>query len=521
MANTDSAEPLDGNTATPRPVGPVARADRLVQLDVMRGLALFGILLINARQMFQPFFFSNTDYANAPVGVIPGEVGALSNWFVLNTLFDMKFITLFSLLFGIGFALQFGRSRSRDTGFAGTYMRRLLVLGLFGALHAALFYPADILVTYAVCGALFFAIARNWGPALLFQVGTLLFCATVVLNIALTGAAISVPGLVGPIILMVACAVLTALIKLPIWVRSLAVLAILVAALGWQVTAQSAGPAEMANETTLIETQRTAHAVSEAFTSGQHVFSDTNMSLPLDPRSLESARNTENLDDIQLNIIEQSIMRSGPVGAHVTRGLMTVAAVQLYGVLYLYWRTLALFAIGAALMKWGLLARQSRLAQPAMWFGLGLGIPVAVAASWLHYVTLTGTAPFATASVPLHDLSSLLIALGLIGLVLTVIRSSSLRGPAAVLASLGRMALTNYIAQSAALALLTTSFGLGLAGQLTRWEQTIACLAIFAGLAVLSRLWLLVFEYGPLEWVWRSLTYLRPARLMKTPAGGE
>ena len=119
-------------------LGPVAVAGRLVHLDILRGIALFGILLINAEQMFQPFFFSELDYANAPVSIIPGETGAVWNWAILHTLFDTKFITLFSLLFGIGFALQIERAQNRQQPFTGVYLRRMFVLALFGILHASL-----------------------------------------------------------------------------------------------------------------------------------------------------------------------------------------------------------------------------------------------------------------------------------------------------------------------------------------------------------------------------------------------
>lgn len=63
--------------------------------------AVFGILVVNVEQMFFPML-----YANDPVSVVPGETMALPVWFFTDALFENKFLTLFSLLFGAGFALQ-------------------------------------------------------------------------------------------------------------------------------------------------------------------------------------------------------------------------------------------------------------------------------------------------------------------------------------------------------------------------------------------------------------------------------
>jgi uncharacterized protein len=116
---------------------------RIPALDSLRGIALFGILIVNA-----PFFLM-------PDGAI-GNYGALTfpGWhnrlaeFVMSWFFDGKFILIFSFLFGWGMHTQMGRGPE----FAPRYMRRLLGLFLIGLFHAVFLFVGDILVTYALLG---------------------------------------------------------------------------------------------------------------------------------------------------------------------------------------------------------------------------------------------------------------------------------------------------------------------------------------------------------------------------------
>nr|MCU0750620.1 DUF418 domain-containing protein [Akkermansiaceae bacterium] len=75
------------------------------------------------------------------------------------------------------------------------------------------------------------------------------------------------------------------------------------------------------------------------------------------------------------------------------------------------------------------------------------------------------------------------------------------------LAASGRMALTNYLLQSLIGTTVFYGYGLGLAGQMGRLGTMATALLVFAAQAYLSLLWLKRFRYGPMEWLWRSLTY--------------
>lgn len=125
------------------PLSPVAPAERVELLDIFRGFALLGVLIANMRGFNGPMvaYFDHTLMWQEPVnrGV----------QFLVDTFVSGKFITIFSFLFGIGFAIQMERAASRPPGFLGR--RYGFLLGL-GAVHMFLLWWGDILLTYAVFG---------------------------------------------------------------------------------------------------------------------------------------------------------------------------------------------------------------------------------------------------------------------------------------------------------------------------------------------------------------------------------
>ena len=115
--------------ATPLPV-----AERLPLLDILRGFALMGILIMNMPG-FSTSMFAEADGSH----LWTGRVGQLAEQ-VRDALFSGKFNSMFSLLFGIGFTLQYARMQERDPAHASRlYLRRLGALFAFGVIHAVVF----------------------------------------------------------------------------------------------------------------------------------------------------------------------------------------------------------------------------------------------------------------------------------------------------------------------------------------------------------------------------------------------
>src|SRR5580704_1826325 len=127
-------------------VGPVAAADRIIFIDILRGVAMFAILAGNMRGYNAPDFL----YGNIKV-LFHGRADLIAQGFI-DIFLTAKFVTLFSFLFGLGFAVQLSRAEARGARFLSFYPRRLAALALFGVIHGILIWWGDILLNYALAG---------------------------------------------------------------------------------------------------------------------------------------------------------------------------------------------------------------------------------------------------------------------------------------------------------------------------------------------------------------------------------
>jgi len=124
-------------------------SERLATLDILRGFALMGILIMNMPG-FNSSFFTEADGSHLWPSALDQRAEHLR-----EALFSGKFNSMFSLLFGIGFTIQFTRMSAKFPGLAtALYMRRLAVLAVLGVVHAWVFWPGDVLHTYAILGLL-------------------------------------------------------------------------------------------------------------------------------------------------------------------------------------------------------------------------------------------------------------------------------------------------------------------------------------------------------------------------------
>lgn len=141
--------------ATPRPP-----EDRLHLMDALRGFALLGILLMNIE------FFNRSvhDYMSG-IDTSPGAAG-IAAW-IVYVFVQGKFWVLFSLLFGMGFALMQDRLAGTGRPFGRLYFRRTLALMAFGLLHIVLLWPGDILFAYSITALVLMAFLKVRGVAVL------------------------------------------------------------------------------------------------------------------------------------------------------------------------------------------------------------------------------------------------------------------------------------------------------------------------------------------------------------------
>src|SRR5262245_47254167 len=126
---------------------PVEEASRIAPNDVLRGFALLGILVMN----IQSFSMIDVAYIN------PTAYGDLTGanywvWVLCHVFADLKFMSIFSMLFGAGILLMTERVEARGGRAAPLHYRRMAWLVLFGLLHSFLLWTGDILYTYGLCG---------------------------------------------------------------------------------------------------------------------------------------------------------------------------------------------------------------------------------------------------------------------------------------------------------------------------------------------------------------------------------
>ena len=135
-----------GRNPATKTAEPVRATDRILSIDVLRGLALFGVLMVNLTTDFRISLFRQFLGPYAGQSVLDQTLEAGISFF-----FFMKAFALFSLLFGVGLAVQFEHLAKRtDRGVL--LVRRLLVLLLFGCLHMVFIWDGDILTEYAIAG---------------------------------------------------------------------------------------------------------------------------------------------------------------------------------------------------------------------------------------------------------------------------------------------------------------------------------------------------------------------------------
>lgn len=379
---------------------PVARGERVVALDALRGLAVLGILLVNVQYFQGPQRFLET--ADGLPWTGPDRVAA----YLVTALVEGKFIAAFAFLFGLGIALQSARAEARGQPAGRLLVRRLAVLAVFGAAHSFLLWYGDVLLTYAALGLVLVA-ARRAAPRAL-----LAFSA----------------GLYG---------------------------------LGAFVLLVSAAAPE---------------------TDGGAAFAE---------------------------LAEQGVRayRSGSYGRMLAQRLRELGV---------YWAgfpfngpwTLAPMLAGLAAGRAGLPGRLDRevpLLRRVAVVGVGVGLPLSLLAAAADSSLALALAP---------PLSLGYLALGAL-LFCRYARAAVTRN----LAPIGRMALTNYLLQT----VLATAvyYGLGRYGRGTLIAALGLTVAIWTVNLVLSRLWLARFPSGPVETLWRRLTYGSASVTPTTAGTGE
>jgi uncharacterized protein len=160
---------FDEPSSLPKPAAlPVEGGERVGSVDVIRGVALMGILAMNIVNFGWPGMVYSI-----PIMAPEYDSGDMILWGLNHLFFDTKMMTLFSMLFGAGLVLMSDRAAGRGAKMGWIYYRRVFWLLVIGLIHAYLIWDGDILVMYASCGLLLYPV-RKWSAKTLIIVGVCL-----------------------------------------------------------------------------------------------------------------------------------------------------------------------------------------------------------------------------------------------------------------------------------------------------------------------------------------------------------
>ncbi len=426
--------------------------ERIEALDVLRGVALFGILLMNVTGMGLPDAYSN------PANAGGAEGANLWAWIVTEVGFEGTQRAIFSMLFGASVVLFMTRlEASGRPDAADIYVRRNLWLIGFGLFNAfILLWNGDILYMYGVI-ALFVLPFRKLTAKTLLAMGA----GALLLGAAWTGKET------------------------------------------WEnLRTHEAYAAAIAAQPDPEERDEAQEAAVSAWegVAGNYVSAPSDIAESI-------AYHTGGYCKAFLPIAHES---SGWHGWGTYRYFFDVFGMMLIG--------MALFKSGVLTLR-----RPAALYWGMMIAGYAVGLAVnIVEMRWILAHDFSAVAFVQTA--PSYDLGRLFMALGHVGALLLFVRSGALGWLRRSLAAVGQMAVTNYLTHS--LLALIVFILLGQFGQWERHQLYYYVLAIWVAQLILSPLWLRHFRFGPVEWLWRWLTYLKrppmrrgPAVVMEVPPG--
>ena len=417
--------------------------DRIESLDVLRGFALLGILLVNivAFGLVSSAFLDPGIYLT-PIGGIDYIV-----WAFIELSSEGAMRTLFSILFGAGVVLFVTGSTAKS---GWLHYRRNFWLLVFGLINAYIFlWPGDILVTYALSGFVLWFV-RNWKARSLLILATFLILIGSLQNFAM--------------------------------------------------------------KNTLEIARDAAEEMKISISKGEE-FSEETAAWAQGWIDYEEDNQAE-IDNIPNEIKKRTSSYSSAYEYNLEK-----ANEMIYFVLpfFLFLDALMMMVIGMALFKLGVLdgGRDIKFYIRMMCIGFLTGISINVYEVLLitnSNMDIIETNPYFRFT---YHFGRLFMGLGYLGLVILLIKIEKLESLRFRLACVGRMALTNYLMHSVIALFIFTGAGLGLLGKFSWSQLYLFVLLIWVIQLYISPLWLKYFYFGPVEWLWRLLTYLKIPKMVK------
>jgi uncharacterized protein len=421
---------------------PVAESSRIKIIDMLRGVALLGILLMNIPGFSMPNY-SFEAFKNDP--------NSINFWvYVLITIvFEGKMRAMFSIIFGAGVLLFTANKGGIGKSVTPLFYRRMFWLVLFGLIHAHLIlWIGDILYLYGVCGMLLYLV-RNVNPKYL------IWAIPLVAIVDFTVGTIQYQG-----------------------IREKRI-------------AYSEATRAQGENKTLTQTQ------TKALVTWREVEKD------MMPNREDAKANTAKMKSDYSTIA--SYLRPLSIDGQTKYLPFDV------------WDVFALMILGLVLYKWEFL--NGSWSNENYWkvikIGYGIGLPLVIYSfyySFKHFSTLEANL-VTMEKTPIHwnrliyPFQRILLSMAHLATLILLYKSGFAKNLFRRLVAVGQMAFTNYITHSIICTLFFFGYGLNYFGELEYYQIYYLVFAIWIFQLIMSPIWLKYFLFGPLEWLWRSLTY--------------
>ena len=409
-------------------------SDRIQSLDIMRGIVLLGILLMNINGMG---LAGGIGDQTIPTG------WNLTTWIATDLFFAGTMRALFSLLFGVGMFIFLDRLEEKKAGInaANIYFRRLLWLLVFGLIHGyLLLWTGDILYDYALMGFIVFSF-RKLPPIKLTLVALLLF---------------SIGAL-------------------------------------WSYS-------DYKNDIKFVED---VELVKNYKLEGKTVPKEL-QGVDMKWENREWKRSPEGVAEYNAN------MRKGYLDVVAFLAPQMQQINQMFPYRFQLWDVLSMMLLGIALFKWKVLSAEKSYKFYGIMTLLGYLIGLSVNYYEIQSIMESNFSILSISkSYITYDLGRVPVAIGHVGAIMLFCKLPILKWLKNSLAAVGKMALTNYVMHSVFAMFIFTGAGFGLFGTFQRFELLYIVFAIWIFQLILSPIWLKYYQYGPLEWMWRNLSYLK------------
>jgi uncharacterized protein len=437
---------------------PVTGQERIAILDSLRGIAVLGILLMNIP------YFALPDPAQVYDLAALDEIGTINQnvWLMITWVFNGTQRALFAMLFGAGIILFTRRQEQKLSGrlvSADYYFRRHLWLMLFGLFNFyVLLWIGDYLLPYAVCGLILYTF-RNQSPKSLFIAAGV-------------------------------CMLLTLITENLELFRDKATIYV--------------GERLEKRDTTVTKLTRQQYHELNA------------MKALRDTSAIQSRK----------KVVESSLAKvRGNYNTLFEYQHQRGMANFLYLVYYEISAILTFMFVGMAFYKNGILT--GKASRKIYWLMFLIGMAAGLALTWYKLQVMLQY-QFSWYEYSKHmmfsiaEIGRVLRALGIFGLIMIMFRSGWFKWLFALMRPVGQMAFTNYLGQSFLMGLFFYGIGFGMFGKLHRYEIYYVVAVTWFIQIIFSHAWLRYFRFGPMEWIWRQLTYWKRLPIRRgQPAAGE